>query len=112
MTCSDHSLRAANALETGQHDEMLPTPRGFRASHLYVSNDSPTTNSTAILEEHMAEKQLQGLRVAILATDLFEEAELIEPRKALQEAGAQTVVICAQVRRDPGRAARQENPED
>ena len=41
----------------------------------------------------MAEKQLQGLRVAILATDLFEEAELIEPRKALQEAGAQAVVI-------------------
>ena len=41
----------------------------------------------------MADNQLQGLRVAILATDLFEEAELIEPRKALQEAGAQVVVI-------------------
>jgi deglycase len=41
----------------------------------------------------MAEKQINGLRVAILATDLFEEAELIEPRKALQEAGAETVVI-------------------
>lgn len=41
----------------------------------------------------MAEKQLEGLRVAILATDLFEEAELIEPRKALQEAGAKTTVI-------------------
>jgi len=41
----------------------------------------------------MAEKQLQGLRVAILATDLFEEAELIEPRKALEEAGAQAVVV-------------------
>ena len=41
----------------------------------------------------MTDKQLQGIRVAILATDLFEEAELIEPRKALQEAGAQAVVI-------------------
>jgi protease I len=41
----------------------------------------------------MADKKLDGYRVAILATDLFEEAELIEPRKALQEAGAQTVVI-------------------
>lgn len=41
----------------------------------------------------MADKQLQGIRVAILATDLFEEAELIETRKALDEAGAQTVVI-------------------
>ena len=36
--------------------------------------------------------QLEGFRVAILATDLFEESELIEPRKALDEAGAKTVV--------------------
>ncbi len=41
----------------------------------------------------MAEKKLEGYRVAILATDYFEEPELIEPRKALEEAGAQTVVI-------------------
>jgi protease I len=38
-------------------------------------------------------EHLSGFRVAILATDLFEEAELIEPRKALDEAGATTVVI-------------------
>lgn len=38
-------------------------------------------------------KQLQGLRVAILATDGFEEAELIEPRRALVEAGAKTTLI-------------------
>jgi protease I len=37
--------------------------------------------------------RLSGFRVAILATDLFEESELTEPRKALQEAGATTVVI-------------------
>lgn len=41
----------------------------------------------------MPDHKLEGLRVAILATDLFEEAELLEPRKALHEAGAQTVVI-------------------
>ncbi len=41
----------------------------------------------------MADKNLQGLRVAILVTDLFEEAELIEPRKALDAAGAKTEVI-------------------
>ena len=41
----------------------------------------------------MANRQLENARVAILATDLFEEAELIETRKALDEAGAQTVVI-------------------
>ena len=44
----------------------------------------------------MTEKKLEGCRVAIIATDLFEEAELIEPRKALQEAGAETVVIAPQ----------------
>ncbi len=41
----------------------------------------------------MSDKNLEGLRVAILATDLFEEPELVETRKALQEAGARTVVI-------------------
>lgn len=41
----------------------------------------------------MSEQQLNGLRVAILATNGFEEAELIEPRKALDKAGARTSVI-------------------
>lgn len=41
----------------------------------------------------MPEKNLEGLRVAIIATDLFEEAELLEPRKALDQAGAKTAVI-------------------
>src|ERR1700693_4810081 len=41
----------------------------------------------------MTDKQLDGLRVAILATDGFEEAELLEPRKALDAAGAKTTVI-------------------
>src|SRR3984893_12273733 len=38
----------------------------------------------------MTDKQLNGLRVAILATDGFEEAELLEPRKALDATGAKT----------------------
>ena len=41
----------------------------------------------------MSDKQLNGFRVAILATDGFEEAELVKPRKALDEAGARTTVI-------------------
>lgn len=41
----------------------------------------------------MAEQNLKGFRVAILATDLFEEAELFEPRKALEQEGAKTFVI-------------------
>src|SRR3954470_2979674 len=41
----------------------------------------------------MADKKLEGKRVAILAADMFERVELEEPRKALEEAGAQTEVI-------------------
>ncbi|HRO67443.1 MAG TPA: type 1 glutamine amidotransferase domain-containing protein [Pseudobdellovibrionaceae bacterium] len=41
----------------------------------------------------MAEKQLTGKRVAILATDGFEESELLKPQKALQEAGAEVHVV-------------------
>ena len=36
---------------------------------------------------------LQGKKIAILATDGFEQSELTEPRKALDQAGATTVVI-------------------
>jgi protease I len=38
-------------------------------------------------------RQLTGIRVAILATDGFEQSELMEPRDALQQAGADTKVI-------------------
>jgi deglycase len=41
----------------------------------------------------MTGNNLSGIRVAILATDGFEQAELIEPRKALADAGAETAVI-------------------
>ncbi len=41
----------------------------------------------------MADKPLEGVRVAILCATDFEQAEMTEPRKALQEAGAQTVLI-------------------
>ena len=36
---------------------------------------------------------LQGKTIAILATDGFEQSELMKPRKALEEAGAQTQVV-------------------
>lgn len=41
----------------------------------------------------MADKALQGLKVAILATDGFEQVELTEPRKALDREGAETKVV-------------------
>jgi len=40
----------------------------------------------------MANK-LDGLKVAILATDGFEQSELFEPRKALEEAGASVSIV-------------------
>jgi protease I len=41
----------------------------------------------------MAQQSLNGIRVAILATDGFEQVELTEPRKALDQAGATTEVV-------------------
>jgi len=39
------------------------------------------------------QQNLKGKRVAILATDGFEQVELTEPKKALEQAGATTEVI-------------------
>ena len=44
----------------------------------------------------MAANALDGCRVAILATDGFEQSELIEPRKALDMAGAETQIVSPQ----------------
>jgi protease I len=41
----------------------------------------------------MAEGTLRGMKIAILATSGVEQAELTESRRALEEAGAQTVLI-------------------
>jgi protease I len=41
----------------------------------------------------MADGNLKGLSVAILVCDGFERVEMTEPRKALEEAGARTVLI-------------------
>ena len=39
------------------------------------------------------EKKLKGIKIAILVADGFEQVEMTEPRKALDQAGAQTVLI-------------------
>jgi protease I len=41
----------------------------------------------------MADKPLQDKKVAIIAADMVEQVELVEPRKALEEAGATTELI-------------------
>jgi protease I len=45
---------------------------------------------------------LQGKKVAILVTDGFEQSELLEPRKALNEAGAITQVVSPAEKRVKG----------
>jgi protease I len=41
----------------------------------------------------MADDQLQGKRIAIIAADMVEQVELVEPRKALEAAGAKTELL-------------------
>ena len=41
----------------------------------------------------MQKNRLNGLRVAILVTDDFEQVEMTEPKKALEQAGASTKII-------------------
>jgi protease I len=43
--------------------------------------------------QHMNDKKLRDLRVAVLVAEGFEEVEMTKPRAALDEAGAQTVLI-------------------
>lgn len=61
--------------------------------------------------DHNLQKRLQGIRVAILATDGFEESELTEPKKALVDQGAHVEVISpkagsiqGKVHDEPGRS--------
>ena len=41
----------------------------------------------------MPNQKLQGRKVAIIAADMVEQVELVEPRKALEEAGAETDLV-------------------
>lgn len=41
----------------------------------------------------MAHENLEGVKVAILVDDGFEQVELVEPRKALDQAGAETRIV-------------------
>ncbi len=41
----------------------------------------------------MTNETLKGLKIAILIEDGFEQVEMVEPRKALDEAGAETRIV-------------------
>jgi protease I len=61
--------------------------------------NGPAFREPAIDEVLKMAASLKDVSVAILAVDGFEQAELLEPRKALDAAGARTVVVSA--KRDP-----------
>jgi protease I len=68
---------------------------------LSVSGDNATTFVAPTPQSHhpmnsQKSHDLSGKRVAILCTDGFEESELLQPRAALQEAGAETVLVSPQ----------------
>ena len=52
--------------------------------------------------DHQVVNDLKGLTVAILADNGFEQVELLEPRRALEEAGAETLVVSPQRERVRG----------
>ena len=52
-----------------------------------------TSNQVSRERQDNMSNSLQGKKVAILATDGFEQAELTDPKKNLEEAGATTEVI-------------------
>lgn len=55
----------------------------FHGTTLCLNPDRTRTKET----DDMAER-LKGKRIAIIATDMVERAELVEPRAALDKAGA------------------------
>src|SRR5215469_3522750 len=69
--------------------------RQFRIANTSLGGEmvQPESNEVFEPETRAPERALAGMRVAILATHGVEEAELTEPRKALDEAGARTALI-------------------
>src|SRR5256885_1274076 len=81
--------------------QQLPSRRFLSATHIC---NSPISDLPLVFRLHpplqtrrccMAE-QLRNTRVAALVDQGFEQSELLEPRKALQSAGAQVDVVSPQ----------------
>jgi deglycase len=67
--------------------------RSIQSEHRRINVQHRKLSKPRKEEEKMAGKNLQGLKVAILAANGFEQVELEEPRKALDAAGAETKVV-------------------
>src|SRR5690606_32850057 len=83
--------RPSSAAWLGRRASRRP-PSDHRGRH------APTAVEGRMASPHLSASggpmsTLQGKRVAILTAEGFEQSELIEPRKALDEAGATTLVV-------------------
>src|SRR6202012_5227350 len=58
-----------------------------------LSRCRAASTGTPLETSDMAQTELNGLKVAILVTDGFEQVEMTEPRKALDGAGAITSIV-------------------
>ena len=77
---------------------------GRGAARLAVAQGAAAVTHSPSRRSTMSE--LSGFRVAVLATDGFEETELTEPVKALREAGARVTILSPKPGADPGRPPR------
>ena len=71
----------------------LHATRTDRASKADPFSTKISDEGDAHLESRKRSRDLSGRKIAILATDGFEKSELMEPRKALETAGAKTIVV-------------------
>jgi protease I len=75
-------------------NSLQTAPGNRRASFIYFQTYPYRKHS--FLKERickMANENLKGKKVAILVTDGFEQVELLQPREALDKAGAETKVV-------------------
>lgn len=78
---------------------MLPRPR-WRTSRRPAERPAwcPVCNVFSITREVRTVNNLRNTRVAVLVDHGFEQSELVEPRKALQQAGAAIEIVSPQSR--------------
>jgi protease I len=65
----------------------------LRSAGLLLGARGTRSETTISEEEAMPEQKLKGKKVAIIAADMVERVELVEPRKALEQAGATTELL-------------------
>src|SRR3954471_4416706 len=85
------------------------TPRRMRCYSVAACGDATLDNVRR--GDHAMDGELKGKRIAFLATDRVEQAELTEPWQALEQAGAELELVSLeegeiQGRRQPGHVAR------